>query len=95
MPFPVSHLSEEEFKTLCQEDIDSAWEQYRELQRRLGLHSQNSSKPPSTDLSKKKRNNSRESASDKNSCKVSEGFNVNTDKNQKEPKKKKLRVADI
>jgi transposase len=61
MPLPLFHLSEEEFKTLCQQDIDSAWEQYRELQRRLGLHSQNSSKPPSSDLAKKKRNNSRES----------------------------------
>jgi transposase len=65
MPQPVSHLLEEEFKSLCQRDIDAAWKEHSELQRRLGLHSQNSSKPPSTDLAKRKRNNSRESSSRK------------------------------
>lgn len=40
--------------------IDQLQDRMHELERRLGLNSSNSSKPPSTDLDKKKKNNSRE-----------------------------------
>ena len=62
----VAHLNKEELKALYSQGSDAVWEHLNELQnehadfkRRLGLHSQNSSKPPSTDLTKKKKNNSR------------------------------------
>jgi transposase len=63
----VAHLSKEELNGLYSHGSDAVWDHLNELQnehadfkRRLGLHSQNSSKPPSTDLAKKKKNNSRE-----------------------------------
>jgi len=63
----VAHLTKEELTTLFPEGPDAVWKHLNEIQnehadfkRRLGLHSQNSSKPPSTDLDKKRKNNSRE-----------------------------------